>query len=155
MLGWLILIGIFVVPGLIGWAWEKYQEYVEAERSKVRDEVASNLVAEYGLSNEVVDQVERYSEFIKKSLPGRLTHSEPLEFQTPTQVQRQSGRICSKCHTGLLVRRQGKYGYFLGCTNYPRCTNTQRDTMSNKRARDAEKEAVAKSFLEDLEKAYS
>ena len=29
-------------------------------------------------------------------------------------------RICPKCG-GKLVERKGKYGKFLGCSNYPRC----------------------------------
>ena len=32
--------------------------------------------------------------------------------------------LCSSCRSGFLVRRRGKYGEFLGCTNYPECKQT-------------------------------
>lgn len=32
--------------------------------------------------------------------------------------------VCEQCG-GWLVKREGKYGEFLGCTNYPECQNTQ------------------------------
>ena len=33
---------------------------------------------------------------------------------------------CPKCG-GLLVEREGKYGKFVGCSNYPRCKYTQKN----------------------------
>lgn len=33
-------------------------------------------------------------------------------------------KICPKCGENL-IQRKGKYGYFLGCTNYPRCKYTK------------------------------
>ncbi|HEX75478.1 MAG TPA: hypothetical protein G4O12_02715 [Dehalococcoidia bacterium] len=35
-----------------------------------------------------------------------------------------TGYRCPKCG-GLLVRRNGKYGRFLGCSNYPKCRYTR------------------------------
>jgi DNA helicase-4 len=32
---------------------------------------------------------------------------------------------CRSCGTGTMTRRKGRYGWFLGCTNFPACTNTQ------------------------------
>ena len=34
-----------------------------------------------------------------------------------------SNNICPQCG-GKLVERSGSYGYFLGCSNYPRCKFT-------------------------------
>ena len=36
-----------------------------------------------------------------------------------------TGKKCPECG-GKLVRRKGKYGYFVGCANYPRCKYVQR-----------------------------
>jgi len=36
----------------------------------------------------------------------------------------QEARRCSKCG-GYLIRREGEYGEFFGCTNYPECDNTE------------------------------
>lgn len=32
---------------------------------------------------------------------------------------------CPRC-SGKLVKRKGKHGHFLGCSNYPACTYTQK-----------------------------
>ena len=41
------------------------------------------------------------------------------------QAQRvKASEVCPRCG-GELVRRKGKYGEFLGCTNYPRCRFTR------------------------------
>lgn len=29
--------------------------------------------------------------------------------------------FCPNCHTGLMIRRFGRFGEFMGCTNHPRC----------------------------------
>lgn len=36
-------------------------------------------------------------------------------------------RLCPRCRTGWLVERKGKYGIFLGCTNYTsgKCNYTE------------------------------
>lgn len=34
--------------------------------------------------------------------------------------------VCPACRTGTLTPRKGKCGRFLGCTNFPACTNTQK-----------------------------
>ena len=33
--------------------------------------------------------------------------------------------VCAKCNKGVMVERQGKFGPFLGCSNFPPCTNTR------------------------------
>lgn len=33
-------------------------------------------------------------------------------------------RKCTACGTGYMVKREGKFGEFLGCTQYPGCQNT-------------------------------
>lgn len=33
--------------------------------------------------------------------------------------------LCPRCKVGHLRKRQGKYGTFLGCSNYPACSHTQ------------------------------
>lgn len=155
MVGWLIIIGIFVVPGLIGWIAEKVKEQREAERSRQRDEIAVNALTEYGLTNEAKNEVEQNFDYVIRNLWNNVIETQPYEFTTPNKVPRRQFELCSKCHSGYMVRRQGKYGHFLGCSNYPRCTNTKTDTVSNKRARSAEKNLIAKEFIKDLERAYS
>ena len=35
------------------------------------------------------------------------------------------GGVCPKCG-GELIMREGKYGGFIGCSNYPKCRYTQK-----------------------------
>ena len=34
---------------------------------------------------------------------------------------------CTKCKSGVMVKRKGKYGNFLGCSNYPTCKNVMKE----------------------------
>ena len=34
------------------------------------------------------------------------------------------GQVCPECETGFLVVKMGKYGAFLGCKNFPKCTTS-------------------------------
>ena len=35
---------------------------------------------------------------------------------------------CSKCEKGYMVKKSGKYGEFIGCSYYPYCKNTKRNS---------------------------
>lgn len=56
---------------------------------------------------------------------------ELLEFPEVT-VGNSSGEasaapsVCPACRTGTMTPRSGPYGRFLGCTNFPACTNTEK-----------------------------
>lgn len=34
--------------------------------------------------------------------------------------------VCPKCNNGYLIKREGQYGEFWGCSNYPKCNYTKR-----------------------------
>lgn len=36
------------------------------------------------------------------------------------------GQNCPNCLSGTIVRRNGRYGDFMACDNYPRCMNIGR-----------------------------
>lgn len=44
-----------------------------------------------------------------------------------------SSELCPTCESGFLVQRKGKYGPFMGCSNYPRCKHTRKLLSSNAR----------------------
>ncbi|MBE6240661.1 MAG: hypothetical protein E7115_04100 [Bacteroidales bacterium] len=51
-------------------------------------------------------------------------------IQSVQQIQQQKGqmlneRTCPLCHSHR-IERQGKYGKFLGCSNYPMCKYTHK-----------------------------
>ncbi len=61
----------------------------------------------------------------------------------------ETARICPKCKTGRLSLKTGKFGAFLGCSNYPTCDYTQQiDNFADKKASE---EADAQSGLSEEE----
>lgn len=43
-----------------------------------------------------------------------------LELDGP----RQDGQLCPKCSKGVLEYKKGRYGGFLGCNKFPKCSYT-------------------------------
>lgn len=155
MEGWLIFFAVILGIGFINWVTEQLKEQRERERSKQRDEIAVNVIAEYNLTDQDKKALDQRFEYVRNSLPNRLAEQEPYEIISPPRPQRRQGMLCPKCQMGYLVRRQGKYGYFLGCTRYPLCNSTKPTTWKDKRAKEVQKNRYAKEFLDDLKKAYS
>ncbi len=46
------------------------------------------------------------------------------EFLFPGEGESDARRTCNKCNEGKMGLRLGKFGAFLGCSNYPDCNNT-------------------------------
>ena len=64
-----------------------------------------------------------YEKITNISLKGYKVHKEHVK-NIKQRIQdfndKVDNRICPKCD-GKLVERQGSYGKFLGCSNYPKC----------------------------------
>lgn len=54
-------------------------------------------------------------------------------------------RVCDECGDGMMVRRSGPYGAFLGCSRFPACTNRAKLTepSSNQLVRDSSRDRTA------------
>lgn len=52
------------------------------------------------------------------------------------QIIRHKHGFCPRCG-GVLIVRKGKYGEFLGCSNYPKCNYTM-DLSNDKKMREKE-----------------
>lgn len=155
---------IAVIAGfsLIGWIYEQIQEYLERERSKQRDEIAVNELAEAGISNEVTATVDQLFVGVVNTIPRRAEVSEEYEIVTPRVAPTLKDNLCPKCGLGFMVRRRGQYGSFLGCTRYPQCKTTKpvgwvnsRAKAIQKKAKEEQKDQYSKQFMEDLKKAYN
>jgi len=48
---------------------------------------------------------------------------------------------CPQCKNGILIKRVGKYGTFMGCTNYPYCTYISKPYESQQ---EREKDIISK-----------
>ena len=49
-----------------------------------------------------------------------------VKEEKPQVEELQIVKKCPDCETGQLVKKRGKYGYFLGCTNYPECNHMEK-----------------------------
>lgn len=59
---------------------------------------------------------------------SKISNKEHVKNIQQTQLDLQNG-ICPRCG-GQLVERNGKYGYFIGCSNYPKCKFILKDKHS-------------------------
>jgi DNA helicase-4 len=58
-----------------------------------------------------------------------LDHDYPLEtteFDTPLTQELSHLTGCRQCKSGILVGREGRFGRFYGCSNYPLCEHVER-----------------------------
>ena len=42
---------------------------------------------------------------------------------------RETGEQCPKCETGKLIEREGRFGKFVACGNYPKCKYIKKDAI--------------------------
>lgn len=46
---------------------------------------------------------------------------------TELEGPKETGELCPECKTGKLIERDGKYGRFIACANYPKCKYIKKD----------------------------
>jgi len=64
------------------------------------------------------------------SIQNRQEHVNEIRKKLDEHSEKISSAICPKCG-GNLVERKGKYGVFLGCSNYPKCRFTVKKQKSD------------------------
>ena len=73
------------------------------------------------------DDVERIYNLIcqvnEREIVSNEAHVHNIHVEQEKKINKISQRICPKCG-GNLILRQGKYGRFYGCSNYPKCKYT-------------------------------
>ena len=74
------------------------------------------------------DDIERIIKYLAEvnitDETARKNHNQQVCQQQYVRQQKIEYGICPRC-SGMLVRRKGKYGHFLGCSNYPKCNFIQ------------------------------
>lgn len=58
------------------------------------------------------------------SKDAKKQHVKQIKTEVNNQKNMISNNICPKCG-GTLIKRKGKYGTFIGCSNYPKCRYTK------------------------------
>ena len=84
--------------------------------SKIINEYTETIMQED--INDLIKEVETLQD---KSLNRNFNHVNNIKKTLNEKPS--DNRVCPKCG-GKLVERKGKYGDFLGCSNYPRCKYT-------------------------------
>lgn len=78
----------------------------------------------YSYKNEVIVSVDYLTEIIKKSnINDEKARKEHIRYIINNVIEDDNNK-CPKCG-GALVERNGKFGVFLGCVNYPKCKYTR------------------------------
>jgi DNA helicase-4 len=54
-----------------------------------------------------------------------LVRDEQISVQS-VDGKAESSVVCSRCEQGFLVQRNGPYGFFLGCSRFPKCGYTEK-----------------------------
>ncbi len=57
-------------------------------------------------------------------------------------------RPCPCCETGTLALKDGKYGWFWGCSNFPKCKHSESDRESERYEEDSNN--YSGEWFEDL-----
>lgn len=61
---------------------------------------------------------------IDGSLTERFKHVKNIKGNINADKEKVMNKVCPKCG-GQLVQKKGKYGAFIGCSNYPECKYTR------------------------------
>lgn len=75
------------------------------------------------------------------------------EEEKETELEKEfKDRKCSKCESKMEVKK-GRFGYFLGCSNYPDCKNIEKILTEKQKAKQAELEKLKEKMgLQECEK---
>lgn len=92
---------------------------------------------DYGFTAQMEDQLDEIANGQTKRVPtldafwqDLSPHIDQAQTEMPTvkiekEAPQPTGQKCPDCG-GELVRRKGRYGYFVGCANYPKCKYIQK-----------------------------
>jgi DNA topoisomerase-1 len=105
------LLGKFVVDGLVGSALDFMDPNFTAKMEEDLDEVEAGRLGRVQLLKRFY---KRFREQLDRSKKQKRWTPEPQETE----------QVCSECGSKML-KRWSKNGWFLGCSAYPKCKNTQ------------------------------
>lgn len=103
------------------------------------------------------DQIVFLSGLVKKAVGSEFQGSVMMETRVSKKMSKLINGLskeemekqpkCPSCKTGRMVVREGKYGKFAGCSNYPKCKQTQQvDSAGKLIERSVTKATVEKTY---------
>lgn len=122
--------------------WEngnKYEETIKQERKIMNDDIRYNVLKRDNFTCQIcgatkkdgaklhVDHIIPVSKGGKTTMDNLQTLCDRCNIgkSNKTDDDFKNDAICPKCG-GKLVKRKGKYGEFIGCSNYPKCNYTKK-----------------------------
>ena len=110
-----------LVPTELG---EKVTEYLEKYFANLMNIKFTAEMEEH--LDEVEFKGKKWEDIVDEFYKDFIVHLNEAEVNSESMKgeAQPSGIICSKCG-GMMVYREGKFGKFLACSNYPSCKNTQ------------------------------
>ncbi len=72
---------------------------------------------------QVMQMMGKLSEALVTDKNRKREHVHEVRQQVAEKERLEANGICPRCH-GQLVMRKGRYGHFIGCSNYPNCKYT-------------------------------
>lgn len=97
------------------------------KKSDITSEATGEKCEECG--SPMMIKLGRYGKFYACSNYPKCKVARPMEQKEKTEEEKEfekkfAGKKCEKCE-GSMVVKNGRYGLFLGCSNYPKCRNIQ------------------------------
>lgn len=113
---WVAVLAFLFLWAFIQWLYEYSQEYAKNKAAreianpvaikKLRDEYRKKTITIYGDIDEDVE-------------------AEALKYSSISSPYQGLRKECPSCENGYLRPVKGKYGAFMGCSNFPSCRYTQ------------------------------
>lgn len=92
-----------------------------SSQSPYREEARRRRSSEAKRSNITI-----YKHSDEKDIFPIILEAARLRTVHPDRWVKQKRKKCPKCNSGTLVERDGRYGSFYGCSNYPKCKHTEK-----------------------------
>ncbi len=139
--------GLYLIGKLFDWRADVNKEKKRAIRDKVLDELQNEFDIK-GKINEYKNKLEEINYTGKENYYNKY-----LKMQNIKLIGKFGNFLnnCPDCHKGRLVARTGKYGKFIGCSNFPNCTYTTNIEDEKSKYNQSVKEQI----MSDINKAYS
>lgn len=89
---------------------------------QLRENVLSHTEKKF-TQEEIIQIFDKIKSANTNGLVSKISHNQQIKEKIKTENDKIANMICPKCG-GSLILRKGKYGEFLGCSNYPKCRFT-------------------------------
>lgn len=151
MEGILAVIAIYGGIAFIGWFFGEIGKWNEERKSRIRDEVAEEILPKTNINEDTIKEYKTKLEQI--GLKKNQEYSWFYKYYLTDGRKSYMGLVgkCPACSDGDLRVVKGAYGKFVGCSSYPKCRYTKNFDVAMKEY----KEKSNKEFMELFHLAYS